>query len=227
MGAGASILQDKQAFFHLRDVYESENLREMSAEAGLGRLKTKFDELQSSVAKKAKTTEAEDDGEPHLSAHEYGIGDVVRVNVRDGGTTLEGVITSVCKLEAHAVVVDFGDGEETVDLANLQLVLLSTDFEVDDCVECMPPGYALYFRGHIIKNNHDKTFDVKIDGDDPDDIEYNVPHAHIRKLMTGRNMASLRLHKTVSAVKAINAFRSMGKFHAKALDKMNAIKLKK
>jgi hypothetical protein len=42
---------------------------------------------------------------------------------------------------------------------------------VGDKVEARPKGMALFFVGYIIKINEDATVDVRMEGDNPDDIE--------------------------------------------------------
>lgn len=249
MGAGASSHVSLHDFVALRNLYEAKQLRDADEEVALKTLRRyAVDELEERHQQpKDEYKEAKEDRQSippaaapititltttkprfHLDDehvtdhHELCIGDVVRV--RDGGMTFEGVISSMCKLEEHAVVVDFGDSEEKVDIRNCELMLRSIDFEVDDVVEVQPAGFLLFFRGRILKNNHNGTFDVKIDSDDPNDVELDVPFENIRKLMTNRSMASMRLHKAANAIKTMNAFKSMGHFHAKAAEKLHSIK---
>ena len=204
----------------MRDLYEAEQLRDADDAAAFSLLRSAAYNLSAPPSRTVTAARFHLDQAHVTDDHELAIGDVVRV--RDGGMTFEGVISSVCKLVEHAVVVDFGDSEEKVDLANCELLLRATDFEVDDCVEVQPQGFHMYFRGHIQRCNNNGTFDVKIESDDPDDVELNVPFGNIRKLMTSRSMASMRLQKAVSAIKAINAFKSMGNFHVKATEKLHA-----
>lgn len=236
MGSGASTgIPDFQDFQSLQELYEMEGLKDVEPNMALQKLKSKFNEMhsnpkdqESSPKKLQKISDSSEVNSHHseqLNAHEWGVGDVVKV--KDGALLFEGVITEICKLDSHQVKVDFGDSEETVNLDQCSLVLRSIDLEVDDRVEVKPADSAIYFVGHIITKNLDGTFDVKIDSDDPDDVERHVPYDNIRKLMTSRSMASMKFHHAVNQLKAVNAFKSMGKFHAKALAKLDAIKEKK
>jgi len=219
MGGTASVWSINQ-FKEVRDVYEQEGIATLSAEDG-------FAKLQTIIFDDTTMTNKRQQMEPHdADGYILGVGDVVKVPDKKTGMMVEGVVSEICRLETHQVLVDLGDEEETVDVEKCILVLRSTDLEIDDIVECKPHGMELYFRGTISSRNIDGTYDVKMQSDDPDDYERNVPHDRIRKLMTNRTMSMMRWHTAVSAVKAVNAFKAMGKFHEQALAKLHSIQEK-
>ena len=226
MGAGASVLTFEE-YKEVQHVYESRGLSSASLDEVLESLRgvlPRMAESKGPVAaaaankrrladeeEKKKKKEEEEEDEGHWSRHEFGVGDVVKVKDAVMHCFFEGVISAVCKPESRQVKVDFGDSEETVDISHCSLVLRATDCEVDDIVEVRPPGMALYFRGRVVRANVDGTFDIKIDSDDPEDFERGVHHENIRKLMTSRQLATLRWNKATNAVKAALAFSSHGR----------------
>jgi len=139
------------------------------------------------------------------------VGDVVKVF--DDGFYCEGVV--VDKVASKGLVkIDFGDSSSLFKESDCALVVAAVDFEVGDKVEVRPDGTALFFTGHIINVNHmDGTFDVHMDGDDDNDIEYGVAPANMRKIMTSRNLAVERWKRAVHGITAIRGFIHLGHIH--------------
>lgn len=129
-------------------------------------------------------------------------GDIVRVY--DSGRYREGVIFDM--ISDKNVMVDFGDNTGSFAVANCKLILKGEDFEIGDKVEMQIPDTALYCLGEILTVNHDGTMDIKMDGDDVEDIERSVRRAAVRKVMTKRSLARDRWRRASLIVVASNAF---------------------
>lgn len=137
-------------------------------------------------------------------------GDVVRVSLGKSGDADGLVIETVNETK---VLVDFGDYVKEVLLEDCTLIAKAMDFEEGDKVEVKPVGSQLYFVGKVIKIHSNKSMDVLMDGDDPDDIEYNVQPDNARKLMSRRSMVINRWKKAFMMVLAANFFRRIS-FHS-------------
>jgi hypothetical protein len=129
-------------------------------------------------------------------------GDIVRVY--DSGRYREGVIFDM--ISDKNVMVDFGDNTGSFAVANCKLILKGEDFEIGDKVEMQIPDTALYCLGEILIVNHDGTMDIKMDGDDAEDIERSVRRTSVRKVMTKRSLARDRWRRASLIVVASNAF---------------------
>lgn len=129
-------------------------------------------------------------------------GDIVRVY--DSGRYREGVIFDM--ISDKNVMVDFGDNTGSFAVANCKLILKGEDFEIGDKVEMQIPDTALYCLGEILTVNHDGTMDIKMDGDDAEDIERSVRRNSVRKVMTKRSLARDRWRRASLIVVASNAF---------------------
>jgi hypothetical protein len=137
----------------------------------------------------------------------FTVGDFVKVKVEDG-SFLEGILTEV--VSADIVAVSFGQ-EDVVKhflAADCELVVRSDEMEVGDQVQVQPQGSALYFVGRVSQIHKDGTYDVVMEGDDPDDIETHVPESNIRKLMSRRALAVARWKRAALVVSSINNFQS-------------------
>ena len=72
-----------------------------------------------------------------------------------------------------------------------------------------PVGSVIYFVGKIIQINADHSFNVVMEGDDPEDIEYNVHHTNIRKLMSRRAIVVARWKRAKMVVSSIHNFQGL------------------
>lgn len=147
------------------------------------------------------------------------VGDIVRVRLHsNGGIQVvtaadsadchdkEGIIVE--KISPHKVMIDFGDYVRECVLDDCLLLLRSDEFESGDKVEARPSGSNLYFVGKVIRVNADaKTLDVLMEGDDPDDIEYNILFENTRKLMSRRTIVQHRWKRAFMLVVAANFFK--------------------
>lgn len=135
------------------------------------------------------------------------VGDIVRVE-KSPNSFSEGIIVE--RLDNEQFIVDFGDRIATVLLSNCHILLRNDEYEMGDKVEVQPPGSALFFVGRVIAMNpHERTLDVLMDGDDPDDIERNIPIENARKLMSRRAVVVNRWKKAFMMVVASNFFRQV------------------
>jgi len=214
MGGSASVLTFKQ-FQEARRIYESENLKTKTVEQALPLLSAAIN-----AGKKRRSPLLEEEEECQLNLLQ--VGDVVKLPDKASGILVEGVVTGFCRLK-NEVLVDFGDCEEEFHASNGVLLLRSTDLEVEDIVEVRPHGTSMYLRGKVVSVNLDRTYDVKMESDDPEDYERGVRFDDIRKLMTNRSLAMHRWHHAVNVVRSMNAFASMGKYHSMAHAKLDAI----
>jgi hypothetical protein len=138
----------------------------------------------------------------------FTVGDFVKVTHADG-TAGEGIILEVQDLDT--VVVDFG-AEGIVKqclAANCELIVQSDTLEVGDQVQVQPVGSAMYFVGRVSVINLDGTYDVVMEGDDPDDIERSVPESNIRKLMSRRALVVARWKRAALVVSSMHNFQSL------------------
>lgn len=211
MGGAASVLDidsQKALFSDLIKIYEEEKGEEKGC---YNRMQKKINEV---LPPPPKLQQSGGNNNPKGSIHSIislNVGDVVKVF--DDGFYSEGVI--VDRIANQGLVkVDLGDSSSLFKESECALVVAATDFEVGDKVEVRPEGTALFFTGHIININHiDGTFDVTMDGDNDDDIEYGVTPANIRKVMTSRNLALERWKKAMNRVTAMRAFIHLGHLH--------------
>lgn len=132
------------------------------------------------------------------------LGDIVRTNFSDGSQR-EGII--VDKLSDFKVKVDFGDIVKDVLIENCVLLIGVDEFEVGDKVEARPSGSNMYFVGHVIHLHDGGSMDVRMEGDDPDDIEYGIEADNCRKLMTRRQLVANRWKRAFMLVLAANFFQ--------------------
>lgn len=143
------------------------------------------------------------------------IGDVVRQ--KDWGT--EGII--IDRTEAGAFVVDRGNLHTEVQEKDLELVISGLECELHDRVKAKPVGGSMFYVGHIIAINRDpqdpsvRTYNVEMMGE-ADDVEYNVPEANIRKLLSHR-LIKRKINKLVKAIHAMGAFGSKNLGHSHSL----------
>jgi hypothetical protein len=131
------------------------------------------------------------------------VGDVVRVAAKGG--FVEGLVIEI--IGPTKIIVDCGDFNKEVHPDECELLAKVMDFEEGDKVEVKPADSQLYFVGKIIRIHPDKTLDVLMDGDDPDDIEYNVSPDNARKLMSRRALVVNRWKRAFMLVLAANFFR--------------------
>eukprot|EP01041_Mallomonas_annulata_P000166 gene166-285_t len=115
------------------------------------------------------------------------IGDIVRAKDGDGWTP-EGLIVEI--IGGRQVQVDFGDVIMEYPIETCSLVLSGIEFELNDHVQVKPEGMSLYFSGIVIAiHDEEGTLDVQMDGDDPDDVEFNIPKDRVVKLRSARPLA--------------------------------------
>lgn len=135
------------------------------------------------------------------------VGDIVRVETSPNNFS-EGIIIE--RVDDTHVIIDLGDRISTLPLSNCQILLRNDEYEMGDRVEVQPPGSALFFVGKVIAlNTTERTLDVLMDGDDPDDIERNIPFENARKLMSRRAVVVNRWKKAFMRVVASNFFRQV------------------
>jgi len=138
------------------------------------------------------------------------VGDVVKVFY--DGFWSEGVVV---ELIGDRFSVDFGDVNHEFAKSDCHLVMRGLDFEEGDYVDVQVD--CLFFRGKIIAVNlvaDGCTFDVQMDGDDPEDVERGVTAERLRKLMTSRPLAIERWKRVLNSIRAIQAFAHFGHFHS-------------
>eukprot|EP01039_Chlorochromonas_danica_P006620 gene6620-7313_t len=137
------------------------------------------------------------------STDQITVGDIVRVHFYE--SEKEGIVIE--KLSQSTLRVDFGEFIKECTVENCQLLVRSVEFEVGDKVEARPHGSTLFFVGKVIKVHEDKSIDVLMDGDDPDDIETNIPLEEARKLMSRRSVVVSRWKRAFMLVIAANFFK--------------------
>lgn len=148
------------------------------------------------------------------------VGDIVKAKPPGSSLYFEGVVVDI---DGDNISVDYGDAVESVRRKDCYVVLSGFELEVGDIVEIKPSGMSLYFRGTILHFNENGTVDVKMDGDDADDIERNVSTENIRKVMTHRQLAVFRWKKSVMTIEAANAFTFSGKQHRQKMSPLSTI----
>lgn len=147
------------------------------------------------------------DSRNHLS-----VGDIVRAKTANGQLTPEGLILAI--IGGTTADIDFGDAIQQYPLESCTLVLSGLDYEVDDHVQVKPLGMALYFTGvviavHVNSASGNVTMDVKMAGDDPDDIEYGVPPERVMKLNSGRLLARAHWMTLKNVMQVSNVLRQV------------------
>lgn len=223
MGTAVSILQDQspekqfEIFKKLRQVYESEYISFMNG----SQLKSQT-EMEEFLVWKGKVESlllAPIDTIPSKFVEDYenvalgissklerlNLGDIVKV--RDGELMFEGMIVEI--IGGRLVRVDFGDDVEEFPIDKCSLVLRAIDYEIDDHVQIKPEGSALYFTGRVITINIDGTINVRMDGDDADDIEYNIPIENCIKIKSCRPQAIGLWKKLRDSLKAAHIFNEI------------------
>lgn len=132
------------------------------------------------------------------------VGDIVSVTIHDQ-LPKEGIVIE--KVNHSKVKVDFGEYIKECMLDNCVLIVRSDEFEVGDKVEARPKGSSLFFVGKVVKVHADKSIDVLMDGDDPDDVEYGIPAEEARKLMSRRSVVVNRWKRAFMLVVTANFFK--------------------
>lgn len=145
------------------------------------------------------------------------VGDVVRVPMANGAT-VDGLILEI--ISTNKILVDCGDVTREVNLEDCELITKAMDFEEGDKVEVKPADSQLYFVGKVIMIHVDKTMDVLMDGDDPEDIEYKISPENARKLMSRRALVINRWKRAFMLVLAANFFRRIH-FYPRSESKQN------
>lgn len=137
----------------------------------------------------------------------FSVGDCVQVPNSDG-TMVEGLVLEI--VDSQKVLLDiYSEGVTKVALAShCEVVVKSDVMEVGDQVQVQPVGSAMYFVGRLAQINKNGTYDVVMEGDDPDDIERNVPPSNIRKLMSRRALVVARWKRAALVVSSIHNFQS-------------------
>ena len=138
-----------------------------------------------------------------LNSDQLTVGDIVRVTTE--GKITEGMIIE--KVTNQKLRVDFGDRITDCQLDDCVILIRNYEFEIGDKVECRPKGSNLFFVGKVAKINPDKTMDIMMDGDDPDDYERNVLPDDCRKLMSRRSVVVNRWKRAFMMVVAANFFK--------------------
>jgi hypothetical protein len=213
MGTGASFLDldddvRAEVYQEMKNIYENDYLPkvrrgEMKEGEEYNAFRTKIIEfLDSKHISKEKLLDIE--AEPVHTFHNapFSVGDVVKA--RDGGMMFEGVVISILE---DLVEVDFGDAVETVKIENCSLVMSGLEFEVGDQVEYTPPRTMLHFVGTIIDiDTNTLKCSVRMAGEDPDDIEYEVDFSSLRKVKTGRELTG-KFKRGINLIMAVNRMK--------------------
>jgi hypothetical protein len=121
------------------------------------------------------------------------VGDVV--STKKGDTTLEGILIAVHYEDDH---ISMDDGEEVhkVPINGIEVIVQGDAIEVNDQVEMRPEDTHVYYKGVVLSIDATTgALDVRMDGEDPDDIEKGVPLNMVRKIKTHRNLACMRWNK--------------------------------
>lgn len=140
------------------------------------------------------------------------VGDIVRVMYFERAVPEEGIVIE--KINQYKLKVDFGEHVKECLLEDCALLIRGDEFEVGDKVEARPKGSSLFFVGRVIKVHEDKSIDVLMDGDDPDDVEYGIAEEDARKLMSRRSVVVNRWKKAFMMVVATNLFKRIT-FHSR------------
>lgn len=133
------------------------------------------------------------------------VGDIVRATL-GGPIRYEGVVVDI-DTQQELLRVDFGDTVESLPVEQCIKVLSWDHLEVGDKVQVRPEGLFQYFTGSVIKVNLDGTYNVQYE--DSEDVENNVQLSNIRKLATGRTMASRRWKAVIHAVRTTTALAGL------------------
>lgn len=121
------------------------------------------------------------------------VGDVV--STKKGDTTVEGILIAVHYEDDH-VSVDNGKEVHEVPINGVEVIVQGDAIEVNDQVEMRPEDSHVYYKGVVLSIDATTgALDVRMDGEDPDDIEKGVPLNMVRKIKTHRNMACMRWNK--------------------------------
>lgn len=204
-GASGSMMDEEQDFEiykALSKQYEEEYLPKIKAGGMTERdayLAMKAQHKQMSAAKAAASGMSIDSDDRSIPWDKgprkvFQIGDVVRVTEFEQDR--EGVVLEM--VGTDRVIVDFGDSYDEFDVGDCKLLVKSEEFELGDKVQINDGG--LFFLGNIQSINKDRTYDVLMIGDDPDDIERGVRGDSMRKVMTNRSVATARFRKASLAV---------------------------
>jgi hypothetical protein len=137
----------------------------------------------------------------------FTVGDFVKIR-NDDGTESEGLVMEVVDLENIVVDVMSEGLVKECHVSKVDLVVHSDTMEVGDQVQVQPNGSAMFFVGRISEINQDGTYDVVMEGDDPDDIERSVKSIHIRKLMSRRAIVIARWKRAAMVVSSMHNFQS-------------------
>jgi hypothetical protein len=212
MGAGSSFLdlpeeRREEIFKEMKDIYETDYLSQVSSGKikegeGYSIFREKLEKLLDS---KNLNQEAFFKDEPDIfHSSPFSLGDIVKA--RDGGLMFEGVVVNFTN---GMVEVDFGDAIEPFTPENCSLVKSGLEFEVGDKVQFQPKNMALHFCAEIIAIDEETLLaDLRIDGDDPDDIEYGVEFGQMVKIKTGRELTD-KFKKGIKMIQAVNRISGM------------------
>lgn len=143
------------------------------------------------------------------SSSQLTVGDIVvfeQLNKSNGNKDkIEGIVVE--KDEDGRLKIESGEKTYDIPLDQCALILRNDEYEIGDKVEIRPEGSNLFFIGKVVKILPDKSIDVQMDGDDPDDIEYGVLPENARKLMSRRALVVNRWKKAFMMVVATNFFK--------------------
>lgn len=147
------------------------------------------------------------------------VGDVVRATL-DAPIRYEGVVVDI-DVQQETLKVDFGDTWENIPVEQCIKVLSWDSLEVGDQVQVRPEGLYQYFTGKVAKVNADGTYQIQYE--DEEDAEDNVKLSNIRKLASGRTMASKRWKAAIHVVRTTTALAGLirKKTHSESFDSAN------
>ncbi|KAJ1419356.1 hypothetical protein B484DRAFT_400214 [Ochromonadaceae sp. CCMP2298] len=188
MGTGASTR---------RDVATTQNPAQQTANLDRADAEVKADEPDSAVAW----------GE--LGSSGFAVGDYVQM--KSDGLQLEGIVVEI--LSETMLAVDFGGSGDTVQqvrASKCRSIVRSDDLEVGDQVQVQLDGSYLTFVGRVHTLHADGSCDVAMQGDDPDDIERQVPAKNITKLMSRRALVIARWKKAARVISSVQMFKTSG-----------------
>lgn len=151
----------------------------------------------------------------NLTSDKLTVGDIVRVNLEKpvpgespkAANFAEGIVIE--KVNDLKVKIDFGEHIRECYIDRCALIVRNYEFEIGDKVEARPPNSNLFFVGKVVKIHQDKSMDILMDGDDPDDIEHNITLDDCRKLMSRRSVVINRWKKAFMMVIAANFFKKI------------------
>lgn len=134
------------------------------------------------------------------------VGDYLKVKEANG-SYVEGLMVE--RIDNEKVMIDFcGDIKECY-VEECQLLVKSDEVEIGDKVEVKPKGMSIFFVGKVIRLNENGTFDIAMEGDDPDDVERDVTADDLRKLMSRRALVVSRWKRAFMLIVAASAFKSI------------------